>query len=97
MLKYCSSQEGSVAVSPGLKPGGLATPKLLREPILYEPVCMAINCPLHPKQPAEPPARRRSPTTRGARSAVERGAPSPRRSKLEAANERARKLQASGR
>ena len=67
------------------------------EPILYEPNCLAINCPLHTKQPAEPPAFRRSPTIRGARSAPERGAPSLRRSTLEVANERARKLQASGR
>ncbi len=62
------------------------------EPVLLQPKCAAINCPLHTKQPAEPPARRRSPTIRGAGSGVEIGAPSPRRSKLEVANERNRKL-----
>ena len=69
-------------------------------PILFEPPCEAVHCPLHTKQPAVPPSHRRSATTRGARSAVERGAPPPRLprlSKLAVSNERARKLQASGR
>ena len=61
------------------------------DPILFEPPCEAVQCPLHPKQPRVLPARR-SPTIRGAGSGVEIGAPSPRRSKLEVANERNQKL-----
>ena len=56
-------------------------------PILYEPKCLAINCPLHKE--AAPPGRRRSPT-RSAGPSLATGAP--RRSKLEVANERARTL-----
>ena len=62
-------------------------------PILYEPKCAAINCPLHPKE-AAPPSRRRAPT-RNAGSSPARDLLSPRRSKLEVANERNRKLLAS--
>ena len=65
-------------------------PMTVGDPVLWEPRCMVINCPLHKE--AAPPGRRRSPTTRSTSSAVERGAPSPRRSKLEVANERNRKL-----
>ena len=61
-------------------------------PILYEPECAATNCPLHKE--AAPPGRRRSPT-RNAGSSPARGLPFPRRSKLEVANERNRKLLAS--
>ena len=57
------------------------------EAVLWEPTCEAINCPLHPKE-AAPPGRRRSPT-RNAGSPPARG--SPRRSKLEVANERSLK------
>ena len=60
------------------------------DPVLWEPPCMAINCPVHPKQPASP-GRRRSPTS-GAGPPAERRLPVPRRSKLEVSNERNRKL-----
>jgi hypothetical protein len=58
------------------------------DPVLWDPPCAAIQCPLHPK---EAPPRRRS-STRSAVASRETAVPIPRRSKLEVANDRNRKL-----
>ena len=67
---------------------------MLRAPILYEPDCLAIGCPIHPKE-ARMPATNKGAVSLHGRGGLHPGRrPSqiPRRSKLEVANERNRKL-----
>jgi hypothetical protein len=59
------------------------------EPVLWEPPCAAIKCPIHPTTTAP---RRRGSVARGVVAPRGTAIPVPRRSKLEVANERARKL-----
>ena len=67
------------------------------EPILLQPKCAAINCPVHPKE-ARMPASNKGAVSRHGRGGLHPGrrpSRSPRRSKLEVANERNQKLLAS--
>ena len=64
------------------------------DPVVWEPPCMVVNCPIHPQE-ARLPARNKGAVSLHGRGGLHPGRrPSqiPRRSKLEVANERNRKL-----